>query len=102
MDFVRALHVGKDAVAGYWYPGTIFIPLGENYNLLSCEHKPGFFDDPDQHIQVGRKVIVFTKRGVRQIQEGFGDEDHFVNSVQDYMAGVLPRIIREANPLNSG
>ncbi len=61
-------------------------------------HKPGFFDDPEKYIR-GEKEIVFDTNGVREwVKDGLG-EDEYVNLVQNRMIRILPRILRETNPL---
>ncbi len=62
------------------------------------EHKPGYLDDPDQYVRGSKQVIMFTNNGIRQTHIGRGNEAEFVNSIQNHMINVLPRMIRATDP----
>lgn len=61
-------------------------------------HQAGFFDDPEKYIN-GTKKIVFTKNGVKEWAPGSVEEGEYINMIQNQMLKILPKIIRETNPL---
>lgn len=58
----------------------------------------GDLDDPNQYLKE-EKILAFTKNGLRQVHKGTRDESRFVDSIQDHMLHVLPRMIRYTSPL---
>lgn len=90
-------HGGKHPVVIFANP----VILPEKYAAFPTElktHKPGYFDDPEKYTNP-QKVVAFTKKGVRDVITGRGDETQFVFAVQTQMQRVLPQMINRTNPL---
>lgn len=67
------------------------------FPLRLKDHKPGFFDDPDRLVKSENKEM-FTPRGVKTIYQGRTEEE-VINSAQEHISRVLPRMMKLTNPL---
>ncbi len=103
------INVGGQVVA-YSKPGSdgpyvvfanpVIDPKSDPDFPKGLDHKPGYLDDPEKLLQA-EKIIAFTKKGLQQVHKGQGDEGQFVNSIQQHMIRVLPRMIKQTDPLFS-
>lgn len=70
----------------------------EGFPRELSEHSPGYLDDPNKFANQSSEVVL-TNRGPQMLLAG-RTEREFVDLIQGYMIKVLPRYIRESDPLN--
>ena len=62
------------------------------------EHNPGFLDNPNKFASQSSEVVL-TGRGPQKLFSG-RTEREFVDLIQGHMVKVLPRYIKDTDPLN--